>query len=252
MMRRRLPLLSLLLLALGWLWPGGAARAQDLVARLSVERVELSTTFAGASVLVFGASERFLGPGGAEVIVVTRGPVVPQVVRQKVRILGMWFNGPAARFPDVPAFYAVAGTLPAWRLLPEPLRERYGIGLDQLPLRSTGARGPAFRAALLRLKQQQGLWQEDIAPVAISGGRLFHLEMPLPSSIPEGLYRVEVLLVDEGRVIAQETLSFEVQQVGTAAAIAAVSRDQPLLYGVICVLLAILAGWLGSVIFRRS
>lgn len=48
------------------LW-GTAALAQPeapLVARLSQDRVEVSTTFDGASILVFGSTAQPIGPGG--------------------------------------------------------------------------------------------------------------------------------------------------------------------------------------------
>ncbi|MCX7371871.1 MAG: TIGR02186 family protein [Alphaproteobacteria bacterium] len=239
-------LLALLLLSLP------AVAEEPLVARLSTDRVELSTTFTGGSLMVFGSTAQPIGPGGAEVIIMARGPDLPFTVRRKVQVLGLWFNGPAARYGAVPAFYAVAGTLPAWRLLPEALRRQYALGLDMLRLTPTGARDPEFRAALVEIKQEAGLWQEDIAPVDIVGGRLFHVNLPLPATIPAGDYTVEVLLVDSRRVAARELLAFRVERVGTAATIADVSRGQPLLYGVICVVLAILAGWLGSMLFRRN
>jgi L-fuconate dehydratase len=56
----------------------------------------------------------------------------------------------------------------------------------------------------------------------------------------------------EGRVIARQELSLRVERVGTAADIASLARGQPLLYGVLCIVLAALAGWLGSVLFRRN
>lgn len=244
---RRLALLLLLSITPAW----GQTEA-PLVARLSTERIEVTTIFDGSSILVFGSTAQPIGPGGAEILVVTTGPSNPFTVRRKVRFLGLWFNGPAARFSNVPGFYAIAGTLPAWRLLPEALRRQYGLGLDMLPLSSTGARAPQFRAALLELKQGAGLWQEDAAPVEISANRLFHSRIPLPATIPAGGFRVEVLLVESRRVTASEEMGFTVERVGTAATIADVSQQTPLLYGVICVLLAALAGWLGSVVFRRS
>jgi uncharacterized protein (TIGR02186 family) len=232
--------------------PALAQPDEPLVARLSQDRVEVSTTFDGASILVFGSTAQPIGPGGAEILIVTRGPEHPFTVRRKVRVLGMWFNGPSARFTNVPAFYSVAGTLPAWRLLPEALRAQNLLGLDMLPLASTGARAPQFRAALLELKQRAGLWQEDAAPVEIGASRLFSSRLPLPATIPAGEYRVQVLLVESRRVVAREELTFLVERIGTAATIADVAQGQPLLYGVICVFLAALAGWLGSVVFRRS
>jgi len=246
----------LLLAAPGWLSalapPARAQPEEPLVTRLSLDRVEVSTTFDGASILVYGSTAQPIGPGGAEILIVTRGPEQSFTVRRKVRVLGLWFNGPSARFLDIPAFYSVAGTLPAWRLLPEALRGAFSLGLDMLPMESTGARAPQFRAALLELKQQTGMWQEDAAPVEIDANRLFSSRLPLPATIPAGEYRVQVLLVQSRRVVARQEMTFLVERVGTAATIADVARYQPLLYGVICVLLAALAGWLGSVVFRRG
>ncbi len=224
-----------------------------LAAQISTRIVEVTTGFTGAEILVFGAAERVLGGSlGDQVLVTVRGPRSPQVVRRRVEFFGIWVNGPAARFLEVPGFYAIAGTQPVWELLPEEARAEGMLGLDTLPLASRGAQEPAFRAALLALKQEEGRWQEHAVPVEVSGGRLFLARIPLPATVPTGPYLVEVLLVRERRVVAQQTLNLEVRRVGTAAWISAIARDAPLLYGIACILLASFAGWLGSVLFRRS
>lgn len=234
-------------------WPAlPHAQPSELVARLSTERVAITTAFVGESILVFGSTEEPLGPGGDEVIILARGPSGPFVVRRKVQVLGMWLNGPSSRFEDVPAFYAVAGTRPASLLLPEEALRQRGIGLGTLPMISSGARAPGFRSALVSLKQSAGLWQEDAQPIEIAGSRLFNLRLPLPATIQPGSYHVEVMLVRARRVIATEQLGFIIERVGTAADIERVARGQPVLYALICIVLAAFAGWLGSVIFRRN
>lgn len=243
-------LLAALLLLLGA--APALAQPSELVARLSTERVAITTAFTGESILVFGSTEEPLGPGGDEIIVMARGPSGPFVVRRKVEVLGMWFNGPSARFENVPVFYAIAGTRPAWRLLPEEVRQARVLGLDALPLQSTGARAPGFRAALLNLKQEAGLWQEDALPIEVAGSRLFNFRLPLPSTVQPGAYRVEVMLIRARRIVATEQLGFIIERTGSAAEIEKVARTQPVLYALICIVLAALAGWLGSVIFRRN
>ncbi|MFL1461560.1 TIGR02186 family protein [Roseococcus sp. DSY-14] len=251
--RPRRPAWAWLLLLLALPGPPALAQTAPLVARLSSERVLVTTAFTGESLLVFGSTEEPLGPGGDEVLVIARGPDSPFVVRRKVQVLGMWLNGPSARFEGIPSFYAVAGTRPAWRLLPEGERQARQIGLDALPLDNrSGARSPGFRAALLDLKKGSGLWQEDAAEVEIAGSRLFNLRLPLPASVTPGAYRVEVLLVRSRQVIATEALGFTVERTGTAASISAMAREEPALYALGCILLAAFAGWLGSVVFRRS
>jgi uncharacterized protein (TIGR02186 family) len=243
---------TLLAALLGW---AGPARAQDaaLVAALSQAQVEVTTGFSGAGLMVFGSTDQPIGPGGDEILVLARGPTRPMVIRRKIAIAGLiWVNGPAARFAAVPGYYMITGTRPAWQLLPEPERQANGLGLDALPLDSTGARAPAFRRALLEQETASGLWVEDQTPVVIEGNRLFHVRLPLPATVPTGVYKVEVLLVRSRRIVARQPLTFRVDRVGAADRIASVADDQPLVYGIICVLAAGLAGWLGSVVFRRG
>ncbi|MFC0410258.1 TIGR02186 family protein [Roseomonas elaeocarpi] len=222
-----------------------------LVAQLGDPQVQVTTAFAGTDVLVFGATERLLGPQGDNVIVVGIGPAQSQVVRRRVRVLGAWINGPSARFDDVPSWYTLTGTEPLRDLLAQNERRALQLGLNALARRAVGRSDPDFRDALLERKVAADLWNEDEDPVVVSGGRLFHARLPLPSTAPTGDYLVQVLLIRDGRVAARQELPLRVQRVGTAAEITDVSRGQPLLYGSACVALAALAGWLGSVLFRR-
>jgi uncharacterized protein (TIGR02186 family) len=224
----------------------------SLTAELSVQRIEVTTAFTGGEILAFGATERLIHPGGDEVIVLASGPPTSLVVRQKVKVLGFWINGPSARFNAVPSYWALAATRPVEEMLPEIERTDLRLGLDLLPLPQLGARGPQFRAALRELKQNEGLWVDQVGPVRVSGGRLFHARLPVPSTVVTGPYRVQVLLVREGRVVARQELMLEIERVGSAARIADVAHDLPVLYGLASILLAGLAGWLGSVLFRRG
>lgn len=257
-MIRRLAQALVLLLAVS-----GTARAQapaaaaastpQLTADISTDRVEITTGFTGSSVMVFGATERLIGPqSGEDIVVLAWGPPQATVVRRKVNVLGFWLNGPSATFRQVPGFYAIAATRPVWEVLPQDVRRAARLGLDALPLAASGSQAPAFRAALLELKQQDGRWQEYAAPVAVSGGRLFSARISFPDTVQTGDYRIEVLLVREQRIIARQELFLRVDRVGTAASIASVAHSAPLVYGVGCIVLAALAGWLGSVMFRRN
>lgn len=248
-------------LRLAALLPGlavaGAAAAQtvappSLVAEVAARRIEVTTAFTGGEILVFGATERLIHQGGDEVVVQVSGPPVSLVVRQKVQVLGFWINGPSARFNRIPSYWALAATRPAEELFARADRAELRLGLDLLPLPQLGARGPEFREALRALKQRDGLWVDQVQPVQVSGGRLFLARLPLPSTVATGAYRVQVLLVRDGQVVARQELPFEVERVGTAAWITRVAAQQPLLYGLACILLAATAGWLGSVLFRRG
>jgi uncharacterized protein (TIGR02186 family) len=223
-----------------------------LAAELSVRRIEVTTAFAGGEILVFGATERLIRPDGDEIIVLASGPPTSLVVRQKVEVLGFWINGPSARFNAIPSYWALAATRPVPEMLPGWERADLRLGLELLSLPQLGARGPQFRDALRELKQRDGLWVDQARPVEVAGGRLFHARLPVPSTVVTGDYRVQVLLVREGRVVARQELGLEIARVGSAARIADVAREVPVLYGLVSILLAAFAGWLGSVLFRRG
>ncbi|WP_144300296.1 TIGR02186 family protein [Elioraea rosea] len=248
-MRRAAIAALLVLTLLPWTRP---ATAQLLVAELSQREVAVTTGFSGAELLVFGTSAgEAAGPGG-DVIVTLRGPNAPVVVRRKVRVAGIWLNGPSERFDAAPSFYAVASTRPVEAILPVEERRRLRIGLASLPLSPRGRiEDPTFRQALLELKQDQRLYEEDAEGVQIAADRLFHARLFLPPAVIPGLYRVEILLVRDGRVMAARDLPLTVVRAGTSAEIWHIAREEPLAYGVAAVFLAAFAGWLGSVLFRR-
>jgi uncharacterized protein (TIGR02186 family) len=85
----------------------------------------------------------------------------------------------------------------------------------------------------------------------VVGDKLFNARLFLPAAVIPGPYRVDILVVRDGRVIASRDLPLTVVRAGTSAEIWRVAREQPLAYGVAAVLLAAFAGWLGSVLFRR-
>jgi uncharacterized protein (TIGR02186 family) len=240
--RARLLLLVLLLAA----WP---ARGQELVADLSQRRIDITTGFAGAEVLVFGAID-----GEGDVVVVTRGPNHDLVLRRKERQLGIWVNGAEARFDSVPSFYAVASTRPLWQILPEAERQGNRLGIAALPIamRGGGADPDAFRLAFMGIKEQRGLFTENDPPAELVAGRLFSARVQFPATVVTGTYRIETMLVRAGRVVAQRHMTLEVRRVGVGADLWRFAHQFPLAYGIFAVLAAALAGWLGSYVFRKT
>lgn len=228
------------------------ARAEITVA-LSAEHIDVTTGFTGADLVVFGATAAPLGPRD-DVLIVVRGAPRAIVVRQKERMAGLiWADGATARYPAAPGFYAVAGTRPPPDVLPPAVRRAEAIGLDALTFPEEAMADAGFRAALLRIEAAAGLWLEQPTAVTVEpGGRLFHLRVPLPAAVPTGDYRVDVLEVRGGRIVARAERPFRVERVGVADEVTRLARQRPALYGVACVLAAGLAGWAGSIVFRRG
>lgn len=229
-----------------------AAAAEPLVADLTSHLIAITTGFTGTNVVLFGATE-----GHGDVIVVVRGPERDAVVRRKSRVAGIWINTLDVAFPGTPSYYAVFSNRPLDQIAPPQLLALHQIGIANLRLRVTEKdRSPeeiaTFRAALIREQQQLGLFAEEVGKVSFLGDRLFRATIAFPANVPTGTYLVEVFLVRDQKIVSGQTTPLVVSQVGVDAEVNEFAERRALLYGVIAVAGAAMAGWLASLPFRNA
>jgi len=229
-----------------------ASRAQAVMADLTSHLIAITTGFTGTEVTLFGAMD-----GESDLIVVVRGPENKVTVRRKERILGLWLNAHSASYDGVPGFYAVAATKPIGDILRGEMLARQQIGVENLtltPTRNDLSAGDeqAFRDALIRGKQNAGLFGSQLGTVTTLGNRLFRTALVLPSNVPVGYYQVHVYAVRGGQIVGAQTTPLEVQQIGAAAELSDVAHTHGLIYGLLAVGASIMVGWLGSMAFRRA
>lgn len=223
--------------------------ASPLVADLSNHLIAITTDFTGTDVLLFGAVD---GPG--DVVVVVRGPVTDVTVRRKERIAGIWVNRSSVEFDSVPSFYAVASTKPLDDLLDAATRQRHSIGLNTLRLVASDSdreEAQQFLGALQRIKISQQLYRPDIINVNFLGDTLFRADIQFPSNVPIGSYVVEVLLVRDGKVASAQTTPLVISKIGIGADIFEFAHRNAFFYGVASILIALCAGWIAHLVFRR-
>ncbi len=247
-MRAARLLLALLGLALAAA-PAGAA--EPLVADLSNHLVAITTGFSGASVLLFGAVN-----GEGDVVVVVRGPPAPQMIRRKEAVMGIWINRDHAEIDDAPVFYQLTSTRPLSEIAAPALLDRQQIGLDHLHFSvRNGDHGPAdaaWRAALLRLKRRAGLYSDRAGGISMMSQELFRTELDLPVNIPTGTYQVDVYLFRHGDIVSAQTTPLIIGKIGVGASVYDFANRHALLYGLLAVLLAVTAGWLAAVAFKKA
>jgi len=238
--------------------PAQRGGGQDLVADLSQHLVAITTGFTGTEVLLFGAVERPPegGPPG-EVAVVVRGPSTPVTMRRKSRVAGIWMNTASMTFDRVPSFYAVAASAPLRQIAAPQVRQRNKIGLDALELPLPPAKASPnvareWRDALIRAKQRNDLYAADVRPVVFLGARLFRTEVYFPANVPTGSYQVETYLLRDGQVVSAQTTPLIVSKVGVEATLTRFAAEQAAVYGLVAILVALLAGWGGYALFRKA
>lgn len=244
-----------LVLAFAALAAGPTAAQQPLVIDLSNSVVSITTGFAGANLLLFGAFD-----GQGDIAVVVRGPARNETVWQKQRVAGIWVNGQSMTFLDVPSFYRVAATAELDQVAPAAERDRLQIGIDHIPLPVAPdiARSQppeviaAFREALIRNKQYDGLYGLAPAQATIVGGRLFRAAIHLPGNVQTGAYHVETHLFRNRKLVATRATWLTVERAGFGDAVYRFAFDYSALYGLVAIAMALMAGWVASLLFRRT
>ena len=244
---RRLVLLLLLLLIV-------PARAEDLVSGISQDIIQITSNYTGTNIVVFGAIEGAqASQGRRNIVVVVRGPDEDMTVRRKDRIAGVWINDDAARFEGLPAYYYLASTAPLSRIAPQEALDQYGIGFAALHPTLVGSHHnpEPFRQAAIRYHRRVGLYAENPGSIDFLSENLFRTRVPVPAGVTRGQYNVEVYLFRDGQLVSAQSTPLFVDATGLERRLFNLAHDAPLSYGVACVLMAMLLGWISSVLFRR-
>jgi uncharacterized protein (TIGR02186 family) len=227
-----------------------------VVAALSQNRVAITAGFEGLEILVYGAIARADPRIDDElgVVVSIVGPSRPVTVRRKDRIAGLWVNAEAVRVALAPSFHAVASSGPLYETIShtEDLRWRVTIdhALRQIEADQTQAPRERFLDAVVRLRRENGLYVTLPGGVDLEEGVLFRTRIPLPSNIVEGTYTAQVLLARERRVIDSFETEIEVRKAGLGRLIYDTAQQMPLVYGVASIIVALIAGFAASEVFR--
>ena len=235
------------------LMAGGTARGEDLVSGISQDTIQITSNYTGTDIVVFGAIERPQSIEGRNIVVVVRGPDQPITVRRRNRIAGVWINNDAARFEGMPAYYYLASTEPIPRVAPPEALTRYGIGLQNLEPSAIGSHHDPepFRQAGIRHLQREGLYVESPGSIDFLSETLFRTRVPVPASVTRGQYNVEVYLFRDGQVVSAQSTPFFVDATGLERRLFNMAHNAPLYYGLACVAMAMMLGWISAVLFRR-
>jgi uncharacterized protein (TIGR02186 family) len=257
---RRLPLIACTALAALCAVP---AHAERLVVSLSNQRVAITSIFSGEDLVLFGTIEPDPGKtaltGSYDLVVTVDGPRKTFRTRRKARKLGIWVNVDSREFVRVPSYLVVLSNRPVADISNPDTRRRQQIGLDNYlltqrigPDLADTVRQDPFRTAFVRLEGQQKLYREIAGAVTFLTPTVFRTAIPLPADVPTGQYGIDVKLFANGTLIARTTSALEVTKAGIEQYVAESAQNHGLLYGLATALMALLTGWIASVVFRRD
>ena len=250
----------------------GAAMAapKQIVADLSDSHVDITSSYHGTELLLFGAYE---GMPGDDIILVVQGPATDIVQRRKAKRAGIWVNVETMVWQQAPSFYHVFTTDDLLSIADEKVLDKSTVG----PLSGglafiagkdhsgnghgggeTASTGPALignaeqQSNLRRNMEANGLWQVLPSSIVTQQDMLFRASLSLPSNVPPGDYSVRVLHFRDGVALSERVTDMDVRKAGLSALIYRFAHDYSVFYGIFAIMFAVASGWLAAAAFRRK
>ena len=251
-------LIAMLALTVG---AAASARAETLIAAMSSHQIQITSNYTGSQLTVFGVVERdgrtVARADPYDIVVTVRGPRRMLLVREKERLGPIWINRTQRRFPDSSIFMTVASNRPLGEIMSPETARRERIGLENAQQRKDAGLDldvttTRFQDGLIRILSEKGLYSYEERGVTFLSNTLFSAPVDVPATAPTGSYEIDIVLYAGGVPLARQTTHFEVVKSGMEQRLASGAHELPLLYGLVTVLLALLLGWLASVVFRRD
>jgi uncharacterized protein (TIGR02186 family) len=236
------------------------ALAERLASTLSNISIQISSSFSGEVLTMFGNVEPDAGStdlfaqGPFNIVIVVEGPHNDRVARRKTNVFGIWVNTEQVRFRNFPSFYHVlsSGKL---ETITDPATLT-GQNIDFLAQAQHSVEAgfwdsAVFGAALVRLMTEQGYFGLHEDGVRFLSDTAYAARLVLPHDIANGRFVARTYVFRDRQIVAQRSEGFTVQKIGFERFLFSAASQQPILYGLACVLLAVFTGWLGGVVFRR-
>jgi uncharacterized protein (TIGR02186 family) len=238
-------------------------RAERLIASVSNHRVTVTPNYSGEELVLFGSVEKDAQTSAShtnyDLVVTVSGPRADMVTRRKERKFGIWINTDSRQFLKVPSYLAIFSNRPYDAIASPEVQRRQQLGLNNVLL--TQRVGPdyadvvpedAFRSAFIRLRSEHGLYRENTSAVTFLTPTLFRTGIPLPGEVPIGTYDVEIKLFADGALVTRTETAFEIVKVGFEQFIATTARQNGLAYGLVTAFMALMTGWMASIVFRKD
>ena len=239
------------------------SRAERLIVSVSNHRVTVTPAYSGEELVLFGSVEKDASTpanrNNYDLVVTVIGPRADMVTRRKERKFGIWINTDYREFIQVPTYLALFSNRPFDVIASPEVERRQQLGLNNVLLTqhvgtdyADVVPNDAFRSAFVRLREEHGLYREETSAVTFLTPTLFRTGIPLPAEVPIGTYTVEIKLFADGALIARTETAFDIVKVGFEQFVATTARQDGLIYGMFTAFMALMTGWMASIVFRKD
>ena len=263
-MRATLPILLAVLCAVCLFTPLEASEteappASTLVTESSKSVIEVGLRYNGDRIDFSGS---LAGTGADAVIAKLTSPAETVKINVKGRVGPFWMNTRQYEVENVPSMYQVQASSPLEEITTPELAEELQLGFDTIKeqmkyhiLKGTdeGNDAETIFQGLMQIKVEDGLYAiDDTGRIEIKDGGKFDYYFDFPPDAKPGHYTVDYFLIKDKKLVGKASDEIHIKKVGLVAYIAMASEEQPVLYGICAVLIALGAGLAVGFVFKDT
>ncbi len=219
------------------------------------ETIAMGTTYNGAEIFVTGSI-----PQDTEVLIRVVGNEKSEHFKKKGKALGLlWMNMATVKIDHAPALLLLApsDTLEKMRTQQPDAWQKLNLGFAAVKRQitispETEDKDFIFRE-FLQLKQHEALYgiQKNAVRYTAQGVHsAFTATLHFPADLPQGEYEIQTYVIKDGKIVDEARNKIEAKTVGAPAFLTMLAFQHGLLYGILAVIVAILAGLFTGYLFR--
>jgi len=241
-------------------WAISPEAQQKVVTAASKNLIEIGVSYRGDQIHFFGVNPC---PGSDLIIRLTAEKAEEIKLSVKGRVGPFWMTVKQYDVSGVPFMYKIHSTKPIKDIVSEETARELELGYPSIrgKLKLHLARGTAapddeekvFKG-LLKIKEEANLYNivQDPKRLEIAEGKLFKHYFRFPPAATEGRYLVESFCFINGELTAYGKDVVEIKKVGLEYWMTSTSQNQPVFFGILAVVIAMGAGLLVGIIFRKG
>ena len=220
---------------------------------LSDQKIEIQTNFNGKEVIIFGLTEPQF-----DTIITIKGPKNDTAINKKERIFGFWFNAKRIIYKDLPSIFFIASSSPINEILPNETITRKALHFEEMAVNLITQRDFNFAdqnkfemwdKSMIQIKKTSSLYKEY--NLKIIDNKLFQTKVFFPSNVIPGSYDINIYQILNKIIVSEKNKELIIKRSGIGNKIFQFAHNQPSIYGILCIVFAVLAGLMGATVFRR-
>ena len=235
----------------------GANAREPLLSNILNENINITASFDGAKITVYGAIDPKLYNNSVVIITILGTPSKLKVSKKK-KYFGVWLvSANNTKLLNAPGYYAMATNNADFKLTDNALLKQNQIGWENIKISMEDEIGlkkdtKDYKNILKLFYKKRNLLVIEKSGISVLEDTLFRADFELPGITPIGEYKINTFLVDKGGVLLSSWQnSVKVTKGGIGAYLYDYSKEHSFLYGLFAALGAILLGFTASEIFRR-